>query len=123
MHEFSMTKQIVENILLQAKKHDAKNVIQVNLVIGKLTFLGIEQVRFSYEILVKGTIMEGSKLHIEEKDGHVECSECGYEGNINYEDDPIYHVLSPTLRCPKCKGVVQITGGKECTIKSIKLAV
>ncbi len=123
MHEFSMTKQIVENVLKEAKKHDAKNVMQVHLVIGKLTFLGIEQVRFSYEILVKGTIMEGSKLCIEEKDGSVRCAKCGYKGSINYEDDPVYHVLSPTLRCPECEGVVQIAGGKECTIKSIKLAV
>lgn len=121
MHEFSMTTQIVNYVLEEAKKHNAKRVNEVHLIIGKFTFLGLEQVKFAYELLVKNTIMEGSKLHIEEKDGSVKCSNCGYEGDFKYEDDPVYHVPSPTLNCPKCGGVVNIVGGKECTIKSIKL--
>ncbi len=121
MHEFSMTTQIVNYVLEEAKKHNAKRVNEVHLIIGKLTFLGLEQVKFAYEMLVKDTIMEGSKLHIEEKDGVVKCNNCGYEGDLKYEDDPMYHVPSPTLNCPKCGGVVNIVGGKECTIKSIKL--
>ena len=54
-----MTTQIVNSILEEAKKHNAKRIDEVHLVIGKLTFLGLEQVRFAYEILVKDTIMEG----------------------------------------------------------------
>jgi len=118
-----MTTQIVQNVLQEAEKHNAKKVVEVHLIIGKLTFLGIEQVRFSYNILVKGTIMEGSKLHIKEKNGIVKCSSCGYEGDFNYEDDPAYHVPTPTLRCPRCGGDVAIVGGRECTIKSVKLIV
>jgi hydrogenase nickel incorporation protein HypA/HybF len=121
MHEFSMTTQIVNCVLEEAKKHNAKKINEVHLEIGKLTFLGLEQVRFAYEILVKDTIMEDSKLHIEEKDGVVKCDNCGYEGPLKYEDDPVYHVPSPTLNCPKCGGIVNIVGGKGCTIKSIKL--
>jgi len=123
VHEFSITTQIVESVLEEAKKHDAKRVDEVHLVIGKLTFLGLEQVRFAYEVLVKGTIMEGSKLYIKEKNGVVRCSSCGYEGDFKYQDDPLYHVPTPTLHCPKCGEVVNIVGGRECTIKSVKLAV
>jgi len=116
-----VTSQIVENVLREAEKHRAKKVVAVHLIIGKLTFLGIEQVRFSYRLLVKGTIMEGSRLYIEEKDGVVKCGNCGYEGGFKYEDDPMYHVPVPTLHCPKCEGVVEIVGGKECVIKSVRL--
>ena len=123
MHEFSVTSQIVDAILKEAKKHNAKRVMDVYLDIGKLTFLGLEQVRFSYEILVKGTIMEGSKLYIEEKDGTVNCRSCGYEGSFQYEDDPIYHIPTPTLRCPNCGETVEIKGGRECTIRDIKLLI
>ena len=123
MHEFSMTTQIVENVLREAEKHNAKKVTEVHLIIGKLTFLGVEQVRFSYNILIDGTIMEGSKLYIEEKNGVVKCSICGYEGDFMYQDNPEYHIPTPTLRCPNCEGVVRIVGGRECTIKSIKLAM
>ena len=123
MHEFSMTTQIVNHILEEAKKHNAKRVHAVHLIIGKLTFLGLEQVKFAYNLLVKNTILEDSKLHIEEKNGVVKCNNCGYSGDLKYEDDPIYHIPSPTLTCPKCEGVVTIVGGKECTIQSIQLVV
>ena len=96
---------------------------EVSLVIGRLTFLGLEQVRFAYEILTKDTIMEGSNLLIEESEGAVRCNSCGYEGNFKYEDSPQYHVPLPTLRCPRCGGIVEIIGGKECLIKSVKMVV
>jgi len=118
-----VTSQIVQCVLQEAGKNQAKKVLEVYLVIGKLTFLGLEQVRFAYETLVKGTVVEGSKLHIEERDGVVKCPNCGYEGDFQYKDDPVYHFLTPTLHCPRCGGLVEIVGGKECLIKSIKLVV
>jgi hydrogenase nickel incorporation protein HypA/HybF len=121
VHELSMTTQIVDSVLEEAKKQNTKKVTEVHLVIGKLTFLGIEQVRFSYNILVEDTIMKGSKLIIEEKDGVIECISCGYKGAIPFEDDPAYHVPIPTLRCPKCGKTAKILEGNECTIRSIKM--
>jgi hydrogenase nickel incorporation protein HypA/HybF len=116
-----MTTQIVECVLKEAEKHEAKRVSEVHLVIGKLTFLNPEQARFWYEVLTKDTIMADSKLYIEEKSGLVRCSKCGYEGGFKYEDDPIYHVPAPTLSCPKCGGIVEIVGGRDCLIKRVKL--
>ncbi len=116
-----MTTQIVESVLEEAKKQDAKKVTEVHLIIGKLSFLGIEQVRFAYNILVEDTIMKGSKLTIEEKDGFIECSSCGYRGAIPFKDDPAYHVPIPTLQCPKCGKAAKIVEGKECTIRSIRM--
>jgi len=118
-----MTTEIVENVLREARTRNAKEVSEVHLVIGELTFLGLEQVRFSYKVLTEDTMMENSKLFIETKKGVVKCGSCGYEGNLNYEDDPMYHVPIPTLHCPKCSGTVDIIGGRECLIKSIKLVV
>jgi len=113
----------VQSVLAEAEKRKAKKVTEVHLVIGKLTFLGLEQVRFAYEALSKGTIMDGSKLSIEEQEGVVKCNRCGYEGGFKYEDDPLYHVPVPTLKCPQCGSVVNIVAGTECTIKSIKMMV
>jgi len=123
VHEFSITSQIVQNVLAEAEERSAKKVTEVQLVIGKLTFLGLEQVRFAYEALTKGTIMEGSNLVIEEQEGIVQCGNCGYQGDFKYEDDPLYHVPLPTLKCPKCSNTVTITAGKECTIRNIKMLV
>ncbi len=121
MHELSMTTQIIDSVIEEAKKQDAKKVTEVHLIIGKLTFLGIEQVRFSYNILVENTIMKGSKLIIEEQGGIIECPSCGYKGAIPFADDPAYHVPIPTLRCPKCGKAAKIVEGNECTIRSIKM--
>jgi hydrogenase nickel incorporation protein HypA/HybF len=123
VHEFSITSQIVQSVLAETEKRKAKKVTAVYLVVGKLTFLGLEQVRFAYEVLTKDTIMEGSKLIIEEQEGIVKCNNCGYEGGFKYEDDPLYHVPVPTLKCPKCGNVVSIVAGKECTIKRIKMMI
>ena len=123
MHEFSVTSQIVQSVLAEAENRKAKKVTEVHLAIGELTFLGIEQVRFAYEVLTKGTILESSKLVIETQKGAVKCDNCGYQGGFKYEDDPLYHVPVPTLKCPKCGNPVNVVAGKECTIKSIKMMV
>lgn len=113
----------MQSVLKEARKHEAKKVKETSLAIGKLTFLGLEQVRFAYEVLTKGTIMEGSNLLINETEGVVKCGSCDYEGAFKYEDNPQYHLPMPTLQCPKCGGVVGIVGGKECVIESVKLVV
>ena len=67
-----MSSQIVENVLHEARKHKAKEVAEVHLVIGKLTFLGLEQVRFSYEVLTGDGVLEKRDFQAgEAKDLHV----------------------------------------------------
>ncbi|MEM3010753.1 MAG: hydrogenase/urease maturation nickel metallochaperone HypA, partial [Candidatus Bathyarchaeia archaeon] len=63
------------------------------------------------------------RLVIEEKEGNVRCSECGYEGKLNIQDDPTFHVPTPTLKCPKCGGTVKIVSGRDCVIKSVRMLV
>lgn len=123
VHEGSITTQIVKSVLKEANQRKAKKVVEVDLVIGSLTFLNPEQVRFWYEILTKDTIIEGSKLVIEEGEGTVQCHECGYEGGLKYVDDSILHLPMPTLQCPKCDGSVDIVNGKDCIIRSVKMLI
>lgn len=123
MHEFSMTSQIVSSVLEEAEKQGAKKVLEVHLIIGELTLLGVEQVRFSYKMLVEGTIMEGSKLFIRHRKGRVRCDRCDFEGSVQCKDDPIYHISFPTLTCPKCGSSVKVIEGRECLIKSAKLVI
>lgn len=123
MHEFFITSQIVKSVLEEAQKRGAKKVIEVHLVIGSFTLLGVEQVRFSYKLLTDETMMKGSRLFIQHKSGKVKCDRCGYEGKIGFKEDPIYHLSFRTLTCPKCSAPVKIVGGKECLIKSVKMAV
>lgn len=121
MHEYSATVHLVEAVLREARKRNSKRVTEVHLLIGKLSYFGTEQMQFWYEVLGKGTILEGSVLLIEEEEGEVECEICGYKGPIQLEKAPHYFIAVPTLRCPICDSVVKIVRGKECIIKNIKM--
>jgi len=123
VHEGTITSQIVENVLREAEKHKAKRVLEVHVEIGEFMFLNANQVRFWYQVLTKDTILEGSEIFIEEKKGVVKCSKCGYQGNFQYVDDPAFHMVTPTLRCPKCDGIVSIVSGRECSIKRVKMLI
>lgn len=121
MHEYSATVQLVEAVLREARKRNAKRVVEVHLLIGKLSYFGAEQMQFWYEVLGKDTVLEGSELLIGDEEGEVECKSCGYQGPIQLEEEPHYYIAVPTLRCPKCDSIVKIVRGKDCLIKSIKL--
>jgi len=123
LHEFSAATQMVELVLAEAQRRNAKKVLEVKVVVGKLSFLNPEQLRFAYEILSEGTMLESSKLRIEEQDGAIECLKCGYRGGLPTEDNPYYHLGIPFLRCPKCKGEARIIKGRDFTVKSIRIEV
>jgi hydrogenase nickel incorporation protein HypA/HybF len=123
VHEGTLTTQLVESVLKEAGERKAKKVIEVRLEIGEFTFLNPEQVRFWYEITTKDTIMEGSRLVISEREGTVQCSQCGYEGDFKYVDDPALHVSVPSLKCPRCDAPAKIVEGKDCIIKHVKMII
>lgn len=121
MHEFSVMSQIVESVLAEAKKRDAKRVEQIDLELGDYTMLGEEQMRFAFDILSKDTILQRAELSITTRPGKVKCS-CGYEGSPSApEDSP--HKAAPILECPKCGGVAKIIEGRECLVRNIRLVV
>lgn len=119
MHEFSVMAQIVEAVLQEAKKYNTKSVSEVHLEIGELTFLGHEQMRFTYQILTEKNILKNSKIIISEKKAKIKCKKCSYNGKIKYDYEPGFHFSLPMFTCPKCNSRVEIVEGKECIITKI----
>lgn len=122
MHEFSVMIQIVDSVLEAAAKHDAKRVEEVDLEIGEFTMLGEEQMRFAYEVLAKDTVLQGSKLNIRSVKGRVRCGSCGYEGEMSILED-MPHKVVPVLECPNCHEPAEITAGRECVVRNIRMVV
>ena len=89
--------------------------------IGELTFLGLDQIRFSYQIISKDNLLAGSKLFIERQEGKIACDNCEYEGQVSYKENDSFHLHLPQFSCPQCGGMVKILKGKECLIKHIKV--
>lgn len=121
MHEVSVMTSIIENVRNALKEHTFVKVEEVVLVVGELTFLGQDQLQFAYEILTRGTELEGSKLVIETEKTEVGCPSCGYEGPAGYYEDEGYHGAIPQLSCPKCQASVNVLKGKSCRITSVKV--
>lgn len=121
MHEFSVMSQIVDGILSEAKKRDAKKIEQVDLQIGEYTMLGDEQMEFAFDVLSKETILEGAKLEISHVPGKIKCI-CGHEGPVPLGEETHQRSV-PIMECPKCKRPAKITEGRECVIRNIRMVV
>jgi hydrogenase nickel incorporation protein HypA/HybF len=121
VHEVSVMASIVEAVLEELKRHDVEKVEEVNMVIGELTFLGKDQLEFAYEIVTRGTILEGSKLVMSDEKVQVRCRSCGYAGDVDYISGGGHDHLIPNLSCPKCGGGVDVTKGKSCAVTSLKV--
>jgi hydrogenase nickel incorporation protein HypA/HybF len=112
---------IIEAVLEELSKHDVEKVEEVDLVVGELTFLGREQLEFAFEILTRDTILQGSKLAIEEEKVEARCPVCGYQGAVQYLDTGMDHYSIPNLSCPKCGKSVEVVKGRSCGVTSVKV--
>ena len=120
MHEFSVTSWIVDALLDLVKRHEASRVLEVHLRIGSLRALSVDQVKFCYGVLAKGTKLQGSRLVVEEVPGKLRCSACTYQAELNPHDDA-YHFAIPPLLCPECGAALLIEGGDECVIAKVRM--
>ena len=123
MHEFSVMSQVVSAIIPEAEKRNAIAVKVVHLEVGILTSLGKEQLTFAYEVLTKGTVLEGSELSIADVQPEVKCTACQYSGPVDYLEDPFFHNMVPRLSCPECGGKVDVLKGLECNVRDMRITV
>ena len=64
MHEFSISSEIVRTVLDTAEKNHGKRVLSIQLEIGELTLLNLEQVTFWIDELFKGSVAEGARIKV-----------------------------------------------------------
>lgn len=120
MHEFGITSRIVNTVLQVVDEQNATEVLEVELLIGRLTFLNTAQVKYAYRILTNGTVLEGSELAVEEGEGVVCCTVCAKESPLELPPQGCFEPLPP-FSCPYCGAAVEIVKGKECLVKGVKL--
>ncbi len=112
---------IVESVLREIEKHQVSKVEEVELVLGELTRLGRDQMEFAFDIVTKGTLLEGSRLSIVEEAIEIRCPACSFEGEAGrLEEDGFNHSI-PILSCPDCSKPVEVIKGKSCVVRSLKV--
>ena len=122
MHEATIGQSIVITVLTEAEKQKAVKVESVEIEIGELTFLGLEQVEFWIRTGFETTIAEDAKIIFKKIKAGIKCKNCEYEGSIRIKEDPQYHIMLPTFSCPKCGSTeVAIIRGKDAFIRRIKI--
>jgi hydrogenase nickel incorporation protein HypA/HybF len=120
MHEFSVSAEIVKNVLDTTERNNGRRVLSIQLEIGELTLLNVEQVTFWIHELFKGSMAEGAKVKVKTVKARINCGTCGYHGGRAFnQKNNSYHLIS--YSCPKCGSLeIKIEKGKECILRRIE---
>ena len=85
-------------------------VTRLGLSIGRLSGVQADSIRFAFELLSPGTLVEGATLEIEEPRAVCICAGCGVRTEL--------HELS--LHCPVCgSSEISLEGGQEMLLQTI----
>jgi hydrogenase nickel incorporation protein HypA/HybF len=123
LHEFSVAQSIVETVIQVAEQHGALAVRDVNLEVGEVALVNVEQLGWHIDMLVRGTLAEGAKLHWSRVPARIRCVECGYEGGVRYEEsDSASHFAVPIFECPQCGGAqTTLISGRDLRVVDINV--
>ncbi|MGR8930903.1 MAG: hydrogenase maturation nickel metallochaperone HypA [Gammaproteobacteria bacterium] len=112
MHEMSLCESILQTLEQQAPIKNYNKVRTVWLEIGALSGVEIEALRFSFDIVVKGSLADEAELEIIEIPGQAWCMPCGQ----NVAVQALYD------QCPHCGSYqLQVTGGDQMRIKELEV--
>lgn len=120
MHEFSISSEIVRNVLELIEDNGLKKVSSIHLEIGEMALINIRQVSFWIAELLKDTKAEGLKIKVRKIKAKIKCLECGFHGVVkgNKNWDPNHQIHSS---CPECGSFrIDFEKGRECLLKRVE---
>lgn len=108
MHELAITESVVRSV----ERHcDGRRVDEVTLVIGRLSGVVADSVRFCFDLCTQGTVVEGARLEIIDAPGRAHCRTCDRDVEL-----PDLIAL-----CPCGSADLDITAGQELRIESVEV--
>ncbi len=112
MHELSICGGILDvaRVALEALPPPPPPVSQVTVRVGRLTTVIPASLRYHFDLLAPGTVLEGATLLVEEVPIRGRCSDCaaGFE------------IETLSFTCPACgSGFVELTSGRELQVVSL----
>ncbi len=110
MHEYPITQRIIEIAQEYANQYEAKEVKQINLVVGDYCGYVASSIELYFELIAKDTSCEHARLTITRVKPMLKCNTC----------QRLFHRKPFSFACPHCAGEGSPTEiGKEFYIKSI----
>lgn len=112
MHEYPITKRIIEISQEYANKYDAKEVKQINLVVGDYSGYVASSIELYFEIIAEGSLCQDARLNIRRIKPMLKCKEC----------DTLFERKPFSFECSSCGGQGSPTEiGREFYIESIEI--
>lgn len=112
MHEVSIAEQIKEVVIQKLKENNCKKVRSINLLIGEMTSIVPDALKFAFDIVSKKTPMENALVHIKILKTKAKCRTCSWE----------FIIRDYTFICPKCDSTdIEIRQGREMVIQTIEM--
>ncbi|MBU2702370.1 hydrogenase nickel incorporation protein HypA/HybF [Sporomusaceae bacterium BoRhaA] len=112
MHEMAIAQGILDITLDNAAQSDAKKVITIKLLVGQMTEVEPEAMRFCFSALAEGTIAAKAELKIKIVPLVVYCQDCGRKFVIER-----YRFL-----CSACGSAnVKIISGRELQVEYLEV--
>lgn len=112
MHEMSISESIIGIIEEEARRQNYAHVKKVRLEIGPLAGVETEALRFTFEVVTKGTLAEDAVLEIIPMQAQAWCLPCERVVPIRQRYDA----------CPDCGGhQLQVMAGEELRIKDLEV--
>ena len=109
MHELGITRSIVAIV---GEAAGGRRVLAVTLEIGKLAGVEVAAIGFCFDVVARGTALDGARLEIQEIAGRARCRSCGGE----------QAVASLVAACA-CGGQdLALVAGDELKVKSMEVA-
>lgn len=112
MHELPVAESILEIALRHGQMNGASKITQLHLVIGQLSSVIDDSIRFYWDMIAEGTIAKGAKLSFRRIPLEMQCQRC----------QKIYSPTSEKLICPNCNSaLVKVIRGDEFFLESIDI--
>ena len=113
MHELSIVEAIIEQVEKEVERAaEGGRVGRLDLVIGRLSGVNADSIRFAFEMLAPGTLVEGATLQIAEPKPFCRCRSCGAATEVE----------ELVASCPQCQsGDIYLEGGQDLLLESIEV--
>jgi hydrogenase nickel incorporation protein HypA/HybF len=112
MHEMAIAQGVLDIALDNAAQHDAKKIIRIKLLVGEMTQVEPDSLRFCFEALAEGTLAAGAELEIAAVPLVGRCRDCGTEFGIERF----------RFFCPACSSAgVEILTGRELKVEHLEV--
>jgi len=113
VHELSIAYSIVSQAGEAARQAGATRVTSVRVKVGALSGVSGEALLFAYDVAVEGTLLEGSRLDIQQVPVTIHCAGCGQASTLTDVQ---------SFRCPACDALcADVRGGRELEIESLEV--